>query len=239
MHDIGVASRRDHRLGGLAFATGIDRRPLDGLGRADRRVGRVELAREAEPILRPQAVDDAQPLRGAGVAIVMLVELQPILARLVGPPARHDVEGQAPPGDPVDIGRRLGEQRGMVEVRTYRDHQLQPLGHRGQRGGGRPGVERGLLDPLDVVEVEFRDQRQVISPALGILRECLGIGPARVHALVGNVAQPAAEHRHPESVAHQRASSIQPTIRSTSRSCGSQPSTSRGLATKFDSALTS
>jgi hypothetical protein len=38
------------------------------------------------------------------------------------------------------------------------DHQLDAGRDRREGGGGGPGVERGLLDALDVVEVEFGDQ---------------------------------------------------------------------------------
>ena len=75
-------------------------------------------------------------------------------------------------------------------------------GHCRKRRRGRPGVERGLLDALDVVEVQLGDQRQVPAGLLAALGEALHIVPARLHPLVGDVAQPAAEHRHPVAEPH-------------------------------------
>ena len=208
VHDIGIAARGDHRLGLFAFAAGIDDRLARRFGGADRAFGPVEITGEVEPFLGPQTVHDLQPFLGPGIAIVMLIELQAILLGLIGPPGRDDVEREPTARDSVDIRRRLREQRRVVEIGAHRDHQLDRVGHRGKRSGGRPGVERRLLDPLDVVEIELGDQREIIADLFGPLRQALGIVPARLHPLIGHVAQPAAEHRHPEPIAHQRASSI-------------------------------
>ena len=210
MHDVGVALRGDQALRLLALAARVDHGMMRGLGRADRVLRPVEVALEAEAILAPQAVDDGQPLGGARVAVVVLVELQAVLRRLVGPPGGDDVEREAAVRDPVDVRRRLGEERGLVEVGADGDHQFDRFGHRGERGGGRPGVERGALDALDVVEVELGNEGEVVAPGFRVLRQLLRVGPARLHPLVGDVAQPAAEDGSPIAVAHQRCSSIRP-----------------------------
>ena len=54
----------------------------------------------------------------------------------------------------IQIPRRLVRQH---QVRPHRDHQLQLLRHRGQRGRCRPGVERRSFNPLDVVQVQLGD----------------------------------------------------------------------------------
>jgi hypothetical protein len=48
-----------------------------------------------------------------------------------------------------------------MEIGPDGDHQLDRLGDRGERRGGGPGIERRLLDALDVVQIELGDQRQV------------------------------------------------------------------------------
>jgi hypothetical protein len=130
-----------------------DSPPAYRLRRQDRAFGPVQLPVEAEARFAPQAVDDAQPFRSSRIAVVVGVELQPVLARFLGPPRRDDVEAQPPAADVLDVGRLLGEQRRLVEVRSDRDHQLEPLRHRRERRGGRPSIERGGVDALDVVEV--------------------------------------------------------------------------------------
>ena len=72
----------------------------------------------------------------------------------------------------------LGEQGRLVEVGPHRDHQLDLLGDGRQRRRRRPGVERRLLDALDVVEVELGDQGQVLAGLLAPLRQALGHSPS-------------------------------------------------------------
>ena len=174
----------------------------DRLGLADRVLQPVALALVAEALLGPQPVDHVEPFAGPGVAVVMLVELQAILGRLVRPPGGDDVERQPAAADIVDVRRLLGEQGRLVEIGPDRDHQLDPLRHRRQRRRGRPGVERRLLDALDVVEVELGDQAQVPARLLAPQGEPADIVPARLHPLVLDVAQPAAEDRHPVTEPH-------------------------------------
>ena len=94
-------------------------------------------ALEAEMLLGPEAVDDRQPLARAGVAIVMLVELEAVLLRLVGPPGGDDVERQPPARDVVDVRGLLGEQRRVAVGEVLHD-QLVGLPRAGN-----------LLEPLE------------------------------------------------------------------------------------------
>jgi hypothetical protein len=138
----------------------------------------------------------------------MLVELKAILLRLVRPPGGDDVKRKPAAGDIVDVRGLLGEQSRVMEVRADRDHQLDARGDRRQRRRGRPGVERRLADPLDVVEVELGDQGQVPAGLLAAQGEAADIVPARRHRLVLDVAQPAAEDGHPIAEPHRLASAI-------------------------------
>src|SRR5205085_11560855 len=86
MHQVGVATARDQFFGGFRFAAGIDDR-----ARARHRLGTqngvlhfVVAALVAEVVAFPHLVHDLQPLRSAGIAIVVLLEMHAILARLVG-----------------------------------------------------------------------------------------------------------------------------------------------------------
>ena len=132
----------------------------------------------------------------------MLVELQAVTLGLLRPPGGDDVQRQAAVRDPVDVGRLLGEQGRLVEVGAHRHHQLQLLGDGGEGGGGGPGVERRLIGPLDVIQVQLGHQGQVVADLFGPLAERLGVGPGRGHPLVGHVAEPAAEDGGPEAVPH-------------------------------------
>jgi len=150
------------------------------------------------------ALEDVEPLRRARVAVVVLLEMHAVHRRFVPPPGRDDVEREpSAAADAVDRRGLLREQRGKVEGGAHGDHQLEPLGYRGERRGGRPRVERRRVDPLDVVEVQFGDQREIVSDLLAAARQCAHVVPARRHPFVGDVAQPAAEDRHPVAETHQ------------------------------------
>src|SRR6185369_8960098 len=106
----------------------------------------------------------------------------------------------------------------------------------GERRGGGPRVEGGSFDALDVVEIQFGDQRQVVADLLTPPRESTDVVPTRFHLFVFNISQPTAENREPVTVAHRLTSSCR---KSTSRACGSKPITRVASATKFESALMS
>src|SRR6266851_6714522 len=89
-----------------------------------------------------------------------------------------------------------------MKRRPHRHHQFDPFGHRRQRRRRRPRVQRRRFDALDIVEIQFRDQRQVKTNLLALLRELLYVGPAYFHVLVFDVAQPAAENGKPIPVSH-------------------------------------
>ena len=205
VHDISVALLGDHRLGRFAFAAGVDRRTGRGdrLGLANRVLKLVALAMVRKARLGPQSVDHLQPFTGARIAVVVSVERQPVLSRLVRPPTRHYVERQPAMGDIVNVRSLLSEQGRLVEIGPYRYHQLDAVGHRRQGRRGRPGVERRLINALYVVDVEFGNQRQVPAGLLAALGQPPDIVPACRHTLVFDIAQPAAKHRHPITEPHQ------------------------------------
>ena len=98
------------------------------------------------------------------------------------------------------------EDRRRMERRTNRHHQLEAFRDGGERGGRGPGVERRRVDALDVVEQQLGDERQVVADLLAAARETLHVRPRRVHLLVVDVAEPAAEDRQPVAVSHRPAS---------------------------------
>src|SRR5438067_5565162 len=129
----------------------------------------------------------------------------------------------------------------MMEGRPYGDHQLQPPRDRRQRRGGRPRSEARRLHALDVVEIQLGDQRQIEADLLAAHGEIAHVAPTRLHRLVLDVAQPAAEDRKPvtESDAHATLRKRRSSSASARRAVGSKPITFSGSATKFDSALMS
>ena len=204
MHEVGIAAAGDELLGRLGFAAGVQ----DGAGPRERlrlqhvAVDPVEAARVREPITGPDAVEHLEPFGGAGIALVVLLEIDTVHPSLVGPPRRHDVERQAAAADVIDVGCLLGEQGRQMEGRADRHHQLELGGDRGERRRGRPGVQGGRLDPLDVVEVQLGEQGHVEADLLATLGKTADVVPGRRHALVGDVAQPPAEDRQPVAEAH-------------------------------------
>ena len=144
----------------------------------------------AEARLRPEAVDNGQPLRRPFVARVVLVEGESVLKRFIAPPRRNDIERDAALADLIDAGRMFCEERGMMKGRTHGHHQLQPVGDRGQRGRGRPCVETRLVDTFDVVQIQFGEETDVVSDLFTADGQIAHVTPARLHPLVVDVAQP-------------------------------------------------
>ena len=151
----------------------------------------------------PAAGEDVEPLGGAGVAVVVLVEGDAVLGGFVAPPGADDVERQAAAADAVDVGGLLGEQRGVVEGGADRDHELELAGDGGERGGGGHGVEGVGFDAFDVVEVELGDEGQVVAEVFGARAEVANVVPGGGHVFVVDVAEPSAEDGKPEAVAHE------------------------------------
>ena len=206
MHDVGVATLRDQVLRRLALAAGVQHGAGAGQGLRleDRVLDAVIIARVRKPVLFPQAVDDFQPFGGARVPVLVLLEMHAVLPRLVGPPGGHDVERQAArrAADVVDVRRLLGQQRGRMERRAHGDHQFEPFRDRRQGCGRAPGVERGGVGALDVVEVQLGDEGQVVADLFAAARQPADVVPRGFHALVLHVAKPAAEDGEPIAVAH-------------------------------------
>ena len=157
-------------------------------------------------IAAPDPIHHIQPLRGAGIAVIMLLEMDAVFFRFIRPPGGDHVERKPATADVINVGGLLGQQRRRMKRGTHRHHQLQRARDRSQGGGGGPGIERRRLRPFDVVEVEFGNQREIEADLLAAARQAADIFPARLHVLVSDIAQPAAEDREPISVAHQRAS---------------------------------
>ena len=126
-------------------------------------------------VLLPHVGHHVQPLAGAGVPVVVLLEVQAVLGSLVAPPARYHVERQAARRNQVDVGRLFGQLRGVVKRGAHGHHYFQLLGHGGQRGGRAPGFHRWGLRAFNVVEVQFRNQREVVAPGL----RCAGPAASR------------------------------------------------------------
>ena len=135
-----------------------------------------------------------------------------VLAALFFPPRAHNVQREAAVRDPVDRGGFLRHERREAEVRPHRGHELEPLRERRQRRSCGPRFEAVGLRTFDVVQVELGHERYVPAGAIRLLRELALVREGRGHALVLDVAQPSAEHRHPESETHRyvRAAAINP-----------------------------
>src|SRR5258707_14760620 len=92
-----------------------------------------------------------------------------------------------------------------MKRRTHRHHQFDPLGYGGKRSRGRPGAEGRRFHSLDVIQIQFSDQREIKTSLLTPLRQLLHIRPAGLHVLVFNVAQPTTKNGKPISKSHRRA----------------------------------
>src|ERR1700732_2248560 len=89
-----------------------------------------------------------------------------------------------------------------MKSRPHRDHQFDRLGNRRKSRSGGPGIERWRVDTLDVVEIKFRDKRQVEPDFFAALRQPRDVVPTRLHLLVLHIGEPASETRHPVPVTH-------------------------------------
>ena len=174
----------------------------DGLRLEDELLGAIVLPFVVERRLMPRAVDDVEPFTRPCVTIVVLVESRAVTACFVLPPRRNHVEREPAVRDAIDVRRLLGENGRRMERGTHRDHDLEPLGDRGERGGRRPGVERWCLDAFDVVEQQLGDEGDVVTDLFAALRQPLHILPRRHHPLVFDITQPAAEDGKPVAVPH-------------------------------------
>ena len=152
--------------------------------------------------LDEQPAEHLEPLVGARVAGVVHVERGAVLGGLVLPPRADDVEADPAGRDEVERRQRLGGQARRVVVGPDGDHQLEPLGDRGDRRRERPGVEGRRAVALDVVEVELGEQAQVEPGPLALDGERADVRPVGRHLLVADVAEPPAEHGHPVAEAH-------------------------------------
>ena len=108
------------------------------------------LAVEVELVLRPRAVDDLELLGEAGEPRGLVEELEPVGAVLALVPAGAETELDPPAGDVARRRHDLRELGGMAEGGGGDERpEPEPLGARGERGHGRPGVERAaILEPL-------------------------------------------------------------------------------------------
>src|SRR5262249_43351627 len=88
MHHVSVALLRDQVLGCLRLASGIDHRTRlrDRLGFQHQVFHAIVLAAVGGLLFLPGLAYNIQPLSGAGVAIVVLIELRAVLARFFRPP---------------------------------------------------------------------------------------------------------------------------------------------------------
>src|SRR6202142_3325298 len=155
-------------------------------------------------IALPGGVNYVEPFGGARVAVVVLVELNAVFLRFLGPPGRDDIERNPAAADAINICGLLGKESGQMKRGADGDHELERICDSGERGGGGPGNERRCINALDVVEIQLGDEREVEADFFAAASEVRNISPRGLHLLVFHIAQPAAENGEPESVAHQR-----------------------------------
>src|SRR5205085_4459916 len=168
----------------------------------------------------PRLVHNLEPFRSAGIAIVVLVEVDTVFLRFFRPPGRHYIQRDPPSADVVDIGGLFGEQGRIMESGPHGHHQFESLGYSSQRRGRRPGIERRRFGSLDVIQVQLGNQGEIKSDFFAATGEAAYILPTRLHVFVFNVAEPPAKHWKPISVAHHAASFSR---KSTRRVKGSKP----------------
>ena len=201
VHDVGVAFLRDQILRRLRFAAGIDRRAR----RAQPAWVRARYSRVCSTCRQwlkrccdQTPVHHVEPLRGAAVAVVVLLEMR---RRTSCASCSHQDEttlsASAPVADVVDVRGLLGEQRGRMERGRTATINSSVRRDRRQRRGRRPGIQAGRIDALDVVQVEFRDERQVVADLLAAPGELAGVLPGGRHPL--RLPRCAATRRRPAS----------------------------------------
>jgi hypothetical protein len=135
VHEVPVGHAGGHpaRRHRVAALEDLGMRPLDGLRLQGRLVDPVEVALEGEGVLRPQALEDADELLGAAVALVVVEPGLAVADELALEPAADDVHGGAAVADVVDRRHRLGDHPRVPQARMDGRDQLDPLRHGGER----------------------------------------------------------------------------------------------------------
>jgi hypothetical protein len=254
VHDIGVALGGDQGLGRLALAAGVDDgSDVPALTAAWVRADRVleSCSNLPSKSVKRSSVHSRsthlQPFGGAGVAVVVLVELQAVAAWPLRPPGRDDVQRQTAARDRSILAAslwRTGLAGGSSAAPRPSTRCFEVTA--ASAAAARPGVQSRLLDALDVVEIQLGDQGQVIAD----LSRSFGSGAtvcSQVAAMPSSAtfrSQPpktGASNSHTSCSAPPRLRLFGdvPTSHVDQPSCGSKPSTSSGLATKFDRPLMS
>ena len=267
MHQVRIALRSNQILRRLTLPARIQRRPPALRRRSSRHPAEpslperfrsqhillhlIQLAFMRKPLLTPAPIHHIDPLARPRIAHLMLVELNPILRRFIPPPARYHIQRKPPPADPIDSRRLLRQRSRSMKRRPHRHHQLQLLRHRRQCRRRRPGIQRIRLNPLNIVQVQLRNQRKVIPNLLRPLAQRRAVLPARLHPLIVKIAKPSPKYRQPESIPHQYptpaatsafasiAAFCSASSQSTSLTNGSNPTTFFPSATKLLSAFVS
>src|SRR5512132_3382848 len=144
MHDVGVTCARDQLFRCRTFTAGVDRRTwtTNRLRFENGLFHSIVMASVTDTRLAPYSVHNAQPFVGSSVAVVVLLEVDPIASSFVFPPRRDDIEREPPARDPIDVRSLLGENRRLMKRWPNGDHQLEPLGNRCERRRGGPSLER-------------------------------------------------------------------------------------------------
>ena len=159
-----VALGGDQRLGGGRLAAGVDRRArrADRLGLQHGVAHRVVARRRA----RTPASATARRPRRATPPCARSDRRGGRTARRTcrASDAHHDdttFSDRRPPLMRSMLAACLASSAGRMERRAHRDHDLELRGDRGERGRGAPRVERRRVDALDVIQIEFGDERQI------------------------------------------------------------------------------
>src|SRR5207248_1787539 len=65
-----------------------------------------------------------------------------------------------------------------------------------------PRIERRRLHTFNVVQIQFGDQREIVTDLFAAPRQPAHVLPRRLHAFIRDVAQPSAKYREPVPVSH-------------------------------------